>query len=355
MQAIEKKIILVVLLVVLFLGVWKVKAPEQESVSLAKTSLEAADELVAAHEDGRDTLMFYSQEITEREVYHLVQAQHPYLSTLSTASYRNGNLSLTYEIPAEQAQEEGLAEARKAGAKAAAEEKSITGKLKVIHDELIRNCVYAEDETERVQMAAGVSEDGRAVCAGYARAFQAMCDGAGIDVYYIEDDNLTHAWNAVRLYGETYFIDCTYDDPVPDQGQRVSCEFFMLTAEELRETHIWDEELYEEFLDSRYPENFAYIQRMQDLELADDSLRAEDTESAATQEELDQLNDVLGTTIAKSVVQETEDGEEKILTRGELYRLGYEALWEEVDGKCRIEKLIETYVVPLIQARNMGF
>ena len=284
MKAIEKKIILIVLIAAAFFGLWKLKAPEHETVSLAKTSVEAADELAAAYAAGRDTLLFHSPDIDERQVYHLLQAQYPYLSTLSTAAYENGNLSLTYEILKKEEQDAGLEAARAAGAQAAADEKSIAGRLTAIHDALIRACVYAEDGSDRVQMAAGVSEDGRAVCAGYARAFQAMCDGAGIDVYYVEDDDMTHAWNVIRLYGETYFIDCTYDDPVPDQGQRVSRDYFMLTADELRADHSWDEALYEAFLDGKYPENFAYIQRMQDLLLADPSLRAADTDTPATQE-----------------------------------------------------------------------
>lgn len=355
MQAIGKKIMLIVLLVASFVLLWRWKAPEQSEVSLAKTSVEAADELAAAWQDGQDTLLFYSQDIHEKQVYHLLQAGQPYLSTLTAATYRNGSLELTYEVLKREEQEHGLQAAREAGAQAAAEEKTITGKLKAIHDALIRGCVYTEEDNDRVQMAAGAVEDGKAVCAGYARAFSAMCDGAGLDVYYIEDDDMTHAWNAVRLYGETYFIDCTYDDPVPDQGQRVEDAYFMLTAEEFRESHTWDEELYEAYLDSRYPEDFAYIQRMQDLNLADTALRAEDTNRTATQEQLETLNETLGTTVAKSVVYTQEDGTEIDMTCGELYRLGYEALWEEVDGCRRIEYLIDAYVVPLFPARKMGF
>ncbi len=355
MQAIDKKILLVLLIVVAFFVVWKLKAPEQEAVSLAKTSVEAADELAAAYADGRDTLLFHSPDIEEKQVYHLLQAQNPYLSTLSTAAYENGNLSLTYEIQKKEEQDTGLDAARAAGAEAAAGKKSITGKLKAIHDTLIRNCVYAEDDNDRIHMAAGAVEDGRAVCAGYARAFQAMCDGAGIDVYYVEDDDMTHAWNAIRLYGQTFFIDCTYDDPVPDQGERVSREYFMLTEDEMREQRDWDEALYDEFLDSRYPEDFAYIQRMQDLTLASDSLRAADTNMPATQEELDMLNETLGTTLAESVTSEDETGTAVTMTRGELYRRGYEALWDEVDGRRRIEDLIDAYRVPPVPARKMGF
>lgn len=355
MQAIEKKILLVVLIAAALFGIWKLNAPEQEDVSLAQTSAEAADELAEAYAAGRNTLLFHSQYIQERQVYHLLQAQNPYLSTLSTATYKNGNLSMTYEIQKKEEQDAGLEAARAAGAEVAAGEKTITGKLKAIHDELIRSCVYADDDNDRIHMAAGVSQDGRAVCGGYARAFQAMCDGAGIDAYYVEDDDLTHAWNVIRLYGETYFIDCTYDDPVPDQGSRVSREYFMLTAEELRKQRTWDEALYDEFLDSRYPEDFAYIQRMQDLQLASPALRAADTECPAQQQDLDELNEILGTTVAESLTVEQEDGTDATLTNGELYRLGYEALWEQVDGERRIERLIDEYIVPPVPARKMGF
>lgn len=349
------KIILAVTAVIAFVLLLKWKAPKQEEVSLAQTNVEAAAELVSAYEDGRDTLLFHSQQIDEKQVYHLLQAQDPYYSTLSAATFEDGSLQLTYEIPRREEQEQGLAAARQAGKQAAAEETSITGKLKEIHDALIRSCVYEETGEERAQMAAGAAEDGAAVCAGYARAFSAMCDGAGIDAYYVEDDDMTHAWNAVRLYGETYFIDCTYDDPVPDQGQRVGDAYFMLTADEMRKSHTWDEQLYEDFLDSQYPENFAYIQRMQDLQLADPALRAADAEKNAEQTELDALNQTLGTTLAKSVVYTNKGGEEAYMTRGELYRVGYEALWDDVDGHHRIEDLIDNYVVPPITARKMGF
>ncbi|MCD8356652.1 MAG: hypothetical protein LUE11_08800 [Clostridia bacterium] len=349
------KIILALAVAAALVWVLKGKAPKQEEISLAQTNVEAANELATAYAEGRDTLLFHSQEIDEKQVYHLLQAQDPYYSALSAASFEDGSLQLTYEVPRRKEQEQGLAAARQAGAQAAAEQTSITGKLKEIHDALIRSCVYEETGEERVQMAAGAAEDGTAVCAGYARAFSAMCDGAGIDAYYVEDDDMTHAWNAVRLYGETYFIDCTYDDPVPDQGQRVGDAYFMLTADEMRESHTWDEQLYEDFLDSQYPENFEYIQRMQDLQLADPALRAADTDKDAEQKELDALNQTLGTTLAKSVVYTNEDGEEACMTRGELYRLGYEALWDDVDGRHRIEDLIDSYIVPLIPARKMGF
>lgn len=349
------KWILIVLVVGALVLAFRWKAPKQEEVSLAQTNVEAAAELLDAYAEGQDTLLFYHQDIDEKQIYHLLQAQHPYYATLSTALFQNGSRQLTYEVPNKEMQEKGIEAARKAGAQAAADESSIEGKLKAIHRSLIQNCIYKETGEDRTQMAAGAVEDGVAVCGGYARAFCAMCDGAGIDAYYVEDDDMTHAWNAVRLYGKTYFIDCTYDDPVPDQGERVSDAYFMVTAEQLKGTHTWNEALYEDFLDSRYPEQFAYIQRMQDLQLADQTLRAQDTDTPAEQKELDDLNEILDTTVAKSVIYKDDRGQEVYMTHGELYQKGYEALWEKVEGRRRIEKLIDEYIVPPLAARQMGF
>lgn len=335
----------VVCIVAALLAFLRWKMPAKQDVSLAETSLEAAEDLEASYQAGQNSLMFHSKDISELEVYHLLQAGEPYLSNLETATYQSGAVKLTWNIPQKQEQDDGLAAARKLGAEAVEGQTTITGKLQAIHDTLIRNCVYTENGEQRTQMAAGAVQDKQAVCAGYARAFEAMCDGAGLDVYYIEDDDMTHAWNAVRLYGETYFIDCTYDDPVPDGGQKVGQTYFMLTAEGLKQSHQWDEALYESYLDSKYPENFAYIQRMQDLQLADANLRASDCDKNASREEIEQLNTLLETKVVDS---------EKKISRGELYHMGYQSLSEEVNGKKRIEHLIDNYTVPLLVARKMG-
>ncbi len=336
----------IICIVAALLAFLRWKLPAKQDVSLAENSLQAADDLAASYQAGQNSLMFHSKEISELEVYHLLQAGEPYLSNLETETYQSGAIRLTWNIPQKQEQDDGLDAARKLGAKAVEGQTTITGKLQAIHDTLIRTCVYTENGEQRTQMAAGAVQDKQAVCAGYARAFEAMCDGAGLDVYYIEDDDMTHAWNAVRLYGETYFIDCTYDDPVPDGGQKVGQNYFMLTAQELKQSHQWNEALYESYLDSKYPENFAYIQRMQDLQLANTDLRACDCDKNASREEIEQLNDLLGTEVADS---------EKKISRGELYKKGYQSLSEEVDGEKRIERLIDNYTVPLLVARQMGF
>ena len=108
----------------------------------------------------------------------------------------------------------------------------------------------APDGSAPAFAADGALLDHKAVCAGYGRAYEMLCKAAGIQVIYVASEEMNHGWNAVRLGGTTYYIDCTFDDPVPDRGQYVSEEFFLVNAAQLAETHEWDRVFCEQALDS---------------------------------------------------------------------------------------------------------
>lgn len=131
--------------------------------------------------------------------------------------------------------------------------------LRALHDVLIRGCVYDAPTATRSPdtldgflppfTAYGALLEGKAVCAGYARAYMLLAQAAGFEVIYVTSPEMNHGWNAVRLDGVTYYIDCTFDDPTPDMGQYVLHDYCLVTAEQLRRTHAWDEAFYEALLD----------------------------------------------------------------------------------------------------------
>ena len=131
-------------------------------------------------------------------------------------------------------------------------------KLRALHDTLIRQCEYDVDTAEEdapdgsapAFAADGALLDHKAVCAGYGRAYETLCKAAGIQVIYVASEEMNHGWNAVRLDGRTWVIDWTFDDPVPDRGQYVSEEFFLVDAAQLAETQQWDRVFCEQALDS---------------------------------------------------------------------------------------------------------
>lgn len=52
---------------------------------------------------------------------------------------------------------------------------------------------------------------GYGVCDGYSKAYMMLCKKAGIPVG--RATNINHAWNAIQLGGNWYYVDATWDDP----------------------------------------------------------------------------------------------------------------------------------------------
>jgi hypothetical protein len=107
-------------------------------------------------------------------------------------------------------------------------------KVKAVHDWLVKNVKYDYDNylsgtipysSYRIE---GAMLEGKAVCQGYAEAFELFMNVLGIPCELISGTGnngsgtwVNHAWNKVYLDGRWYYIDTTWDDPVPDSGNSV--------------------------------------------------------------------------------------------------------------------------------------
>ena len=85
-------------------------------------------------------------------------------------------------------------------------------KIVALVDYLCDACAYADHYTGNANNAYGALIEGAAQCSGYARAFKALCDGAGIGCRYVHaapDDpiNPNHQWCMVEYGGQWYHID----------------------------------------------------------------------------------------------------------------------------------------------------
>lgn len=88
----------------------------------------------------------------------------------------------------------------------------------LIHDLLCKSVVY-DSEFDKygentIYSAYGALVNGHAVCEGYARAFKLLCYYAGIECILITGDSkgIGHMWNMVKLEGNWYHVDVTWDD-----------------------------------------------------------------------------------------------------------------------------------------------
>lgn len=103
-----------------------------------------------------------------------------------------------------------------------------------IHDLLCDTVTYFDDG-EMCYTAYGALINNRAVCEGYSRAFQLLCRKIGIlcEPVYGSTEDGGHMWNAVKIEGEWYLTDATWDD----SEDLLSRYYFNLTSEKMNEDH----------------------------------------------------------------------------------------------------------------------
>lgn len=117
-------------------------------------------------------------------------------------------------------------------------------KAKKLHDVLIDTITYTN--TPNDQNAYGALIEGKAVCNGYARAYQHLMNEAGIPAWYVKGTSnnpstgapIGHAWNLIKLDGQWYYTDVTWDD----QGANTFYAYFNITSKQLLKDHTIDSE-----------------------------------------------------------------------------------------------------------------
>lgn len=102
-----------------------------------------------------------------------------------------------------------------------------------VHDALAGKVEY-QLTAKLNQSAYSALVNGQTVCAGYARAFQYIMQQLGIPCYYCTGyAGEGHAWNIVRLAGDYYNVDLTWDDTNP-----TTYYYFNKSDEEFSLDHI---------------------------------------------------------------------------------------------------------------------
>ena len=96
------------------------------------------------------------------------------------------------------------------------------------HDHYLNNTLTSEDYS-----LYGALINHSTVCQGYAQAFLYIMNRLNIDAGIAVSTNANHAWNVIKINGNWYHIDVTFDDPVRDQLGRATHNYFMLSTDDL--------------------------------------------------------------------------------------------------------------------------
>ena len=132
-------------------------------------------------------------------------------------------------------------------------------KALVLYDYLITSADYPESlgvgsdgldiYKDDAYKATGFFIDREAVCAAYAKLYAILLNESGIPAVTVENDDLFHEWVMLKVDGEWYHADITWDDPYYEDGYTylydsnddhwdlgcVTHEFFLKSDEEMTE------------------------------------------------------------------------------------------------------------------------
>ena len=124
-----------------------------------------------------------------------------------------------------------------------------------IHDYIVKNCVYDDETYKNANFksssinAYGCLVEGKAICSGYAMAFNAVMKQLdfevgvefssynGVSIFKEE-----HVWNYCKLDDEYYYFDLTWDDGDPNSENYKFAEYnhsyFAITKDELESARM---------------------------------------------------------------------------------------------------------------------
>lgn len=121
-------------------------------------------------------------------------------------------------------------------AKEAAKKSSDYEKELYIHDYIIDHCTYEKNTSNsKIYTSYGCLIEGKAVCEGISKAMQLLLTNCGVKCYTITGARNTepHMWNIVKVNGNWYHVDTTWDAA----GFLQRYDYLNLSDELIKKTH----------------------------------------------------------------------------------------------------------------------
>lgn len=114
-------------------------------------------------------------------------------------------------------------------------------KVKAVNDYIVSHTAYTSDTKSSPHSAYTVLAERGGVCQGYALLAHSMLQKLGIETQYIVGyvGEIGHAWNLVKLGGQWYHLDTTWNDPVPDRKGAVRYQYFLVDDRTMAKDHSW--------------------------------------------------------------------------------------------------------------------
>ncbi len=115
---------------------------------------------------------------------------------------------------------------------------------KIVNDWICQNVVYSTDVSggEQIYTAYGALVNGKALCEGYSRAMQLVCNNLSIPCTLVcgTSKQEPHMWNVIQINKEWYHLDVTWNDATIEglNSQDITLHtYFNLTDSAISATH----------------------------------------------------------------------------------------------------------------------
>lgn len=114
-----------------------------------------------------------------------------------------------------------------------------------LHDAVCARMAYETQDSGVGYNAYDALVLGKAVCEGYSRALQLLFNCVGIQNYLVtgtgvnaDGDTEGHMWNLVRIDGQNYYVDATWDDLDSVSINRYSHTYFNVADADVQTNHL---------------------------------------------------------------------------------------------------------------------
>lgn len=126
------------------------------------------------------------------------------------------------------------------------EDMSDLDKVIYLHDAVVDLVEYQKTD-DAMYTASGALVDKKAVCAGYAKAFNVLLHRVGLETSYVKGTSLNHGWSYVKLDGQWYHVDPTWDDTRISLAGKTSREYLLRNDAEFGKDHgVWEVRVIDE-------------------------------------------------------------------------------------------------------------
>lgn len=191
------------------------------------------------------------------DIFKIVLSEHPELFWCSgNCSFSaSGYLTVKYSCNKEEAQ----TKTQQIEAKVNEVLSSINGseqeKAEKLFDYVVETTEYDSGNVSNIENVPSISSiegvflNGKAVCGGYAKAYQYLLQKAGMQALYITgvanspDGEQRHGWVCQQINGENYFSDPTWSDSFDGYSYSdfISHTYFCMSGDEISATHKSDD------------------------------------------------------------------------------------------------------------------